>query len=341
MKKILLFIVILLFSTGCSNNLDKKELNVLNWSSYIPSEVILDFEKETGISVNYGTYSSNEELLAKVSNVASGTYDLVFPSDYMVEIMKEKGILLELDKSKLKNLGNLNENYLNPVYDKDNKYSLPFLAASVLIAVNKFDVNKPIYSYNDLLDPSLKGKIVLIDDQRIVIGIALLANGFDMNSVNPKELEIAKDWLLKLDENVKAYDSDSPKNFLISREASVALLWNAEASLATNENSMIHTIFPKEGFAKSVDNFVILKGSKNTDEAYQFIDYILRSDVMKKIIESYPYTSVNKETEKLLSESYLNNKACNIPDEVMNEGIFVKNIGKSIKEYDKIWIKIK
>jgi len=341
MKKLLVVVMIMLLSVGCSKNSNKKELNVLNWSSYIPSEVILDFEKETGIKVNYGTYSSNEELLAKVSNVASGTYDLIFPSDYMVEIMKEKDMLLELDKSKLTNVINLNENYLNLEYDKENKYSLPFLAASVLIAVNKSEVNKSIYSYNDLLDPSLKGKIVLIDDQRIIIGIALLANGFDMNSVDQEELEIAKEWLLKLDENVKAYDSDSPKNFLISREASVAVLWNAEAALGAQENKMIQTIFPKEGFAKSVDNFVILKGSENTEEAYKFIDYILRSDVMKKILESYPYTSVNKEAEKYLSEDYLNNKACNVPDDVMNEGIFVKNIGKSIKEYDKIWIKIK
>ena len=341
MKKLLVVVMIMLLSVGCSKNSNKKELNVLNWSSYIPSEVILDFEKETGIKVNYGTYSSNEELLAKVSNVASGTYDLIFPSDYMVEIMKEKDMLLELDKSKLTNVINLNENYLNLEYDKENKYSLPFLAASVLIAVNKSEVNKSIYSYNDLLDPSLKGKIVLIDDQRIIIGIALLANGFDMNSVDQEELEIAKEWLLKLDENVKAYDSDSPKNFLISGEASIAFLWNAEGAIANYENSNIVNIFPKEGVSVSIDNFAIPKGAKNKSELYSFIDYVLRADVMKRIVESYPYKNINLETEKLLDDNYLNNNAANISNDVFKEMLFVKNIGDKISKYDMIWAEIK
>lgn len=341
MKKVVIFLLIMLLSVGCDKESNQKELNVLNWSSYIPNEVILSFEQETGIKVNYATYSSNEELLAKVSNVAQGTYDLVFPSDYMVEIMIKKGMLKELDKTKLSNINNLNENYLSLEYDEENKYSLPFLAASVLIAVNKQEISKNISSYNDLLNSEFKDKIVLIDDQRIIIGIALLANGYDMNSIDSEELEVAYNWLEKLDDNVKAYDSDSPKNFLISKEASIAVLWNAEACLASNENSMIQTIFPKERFAKSVDNFAVLKGSKNEEEAYMFIDYILRSDVMKIILESYPYTSVNKETDKILSEEYLNNEASNIPDEVMNKGFFVKNIGSAIKKYDKIWIKIK
>lgn len=341
MRKIVIILLVMLMTVGCTKNTTKQELNVLNWSSYIPSEVILNFEKETGIKVNYGTYSSNEELLAKVANSKPGTYDLIFPSDYMIEIMKTKELLLELDKTKIPNINNLNYNYLNSEYDKDNKYSLPFLATSVLIAVNKENISKEIKSYKDLLDPSLKDEVVLIDDQRIVIGIALLANGYDMSSVNEKELETARQWLEKLRPNIKAYDSDSPKNFLISKEANVAVLWNAEASLAMIENPNIKTVFPEEGFVKSIDNFAVLKGTRNEDNAYKFINYILRADVMKKIIESYPYTNVNNATKNLLSDEYLNNKASNIPDEVMNEAFFVKNIGPNIKKYDKIWIKIK
>ena len=131
------------------------------------------------------------------------------------------------------------------------------------------------------------------------------------------------------------------QNFLISKETAIAVLWNAEASLASEENPSIETIFPEEGFAKSVDNFAILKGSRNTNEAYEFIDYVLRSDVMKKIIESYPYVNINKETEKVLSTKYIINKASNIPDNIMNKGYFVKNIGFNIKEYDKVWINVK
>ncbi len=338
MKKFLIILFVIL-CTGCNNN--QEQLNILNWSSYIPDSVIRNFEKETGIKVNYSTYSSNEELLAKVSNAKEGTYDLIFPSDYMIEIMKNRGLLEKLDKSKLKNINNLNSNYLNLDYDLNNEYSLPFIAASTVISVNKEKIKDEIVSYNDLLNSDYKDEIVLIDDQRIIIGMALLANGFDMNSTNKDELEIAEDWLLKLKPNLKAYDSDSPKNFLIFEEASIAVLWNAEGAIAKEENDNIENIFPKEGFALSIDNFAILKNSNNQDEAYKFIDYILRPEIMKEIINSYPYKNVNKETDKMLDDNYLNNNAANISDETLKNGIFVKNIGENIKLYDRIWANIK
>ena len=341
MKKLLILVLFLILLTGCNKSNRIGEINVLNWSSYIPSEVILDFESETGIKVNYSTYSSNEELLAKVSSAKSGTYDLVFPSDYMIEIMISRNMLEELDKSKLSNYYHLNPTYLNLEYDVNNNYSLPFLAASTVISVNRDNISDEINSYNDLLNEKYKNDIVLIDDQRIIIGIGLLANGYDMNSVNEEELEIAKNWLDNLKPNIKAYDSDSPKNFLISKEANIAVLWNAEGALASMENSSIENIFPKEGVALSVDNFAILKDSKNIENTYKFIDYILRPDVMKEIISSYPYKNVNRTTDSLLDDNYMSNRASNLPNYVMENGSFVKNIGENISLYDKIWISIK
>ena len=340
MKKIILVLFILLFTCGCGNN-DGRILNVLNWSSYIPNEVISDFSKESGIKVNYSTYSSNEELLAKISSSKEGTYDLIFPSDYMLEVMIRREMLDTMDTSELENFNNLNENYLGLEYDKNNEYSIPFIAASTVISYNREVIKDDIISYNDLLNPKYKNEIVLIDDQRIIIGMALLANGFDMNSVDEEELEIAKNWLKKLRKNLKAFDSDSPKNFLITKEASIAVLWNAEGALANMQNSNIKNIFPLEGFALSIDNFAIPKGAKNKSEIYEFIDYILRPEVMAKIVSSYPYKNLNKETDLLLYESYLNNNAANIPDIIMGEGIFVKNIGDKVKLYDQIWAEIK
>ena len=340
MKKIIILIILTLSLTGCTKT-KKEQINVLNWSSYIPDEIILDFEKETGIKVNYSTYSSNEELLAKVSNAKKGTYDLIFPSDYMIKIMINKNMLENIDKTKLKNYSNLNEKYLNQPYDKGNKYSLPFLAASTIISINREFIKDEITSYNDLLNTKYKNEVVLIDDERIIIGMALLANGFDMNSVEKNELEIAKEWLLKLKDNIKAYDSDSPKSFLISKEASIAVLWNAEATIANWENKNIENVYPKEGVALSIDNFAIPKDAQNQEIVYKFIDYILEPTVMKKIIESYPYKNVNKETDKILSNKYKNNIASNIPDYIFRKGDFVENIGNNIKLYDKIWVDIK
>lgn len=339
MKKIIILIILVL-CVGCTKE-QQNIINILNWSSYIPMDVIEDFEKETGIKVNYGTYSSNEECLAKVSSAKVGTYDLIFPSDYMVEIMKNRNLLEKVDTSKLQNLNNINTNYLKLEYDVNNEYSLPFIAATTVLAVNKNKITDEIDSYNDLLNSKYKNEIVLIDDQRIIIGMSLLANGYDMNSTNKEELEIAKNWLLNLKANLKAYDSDSPKNFLITEEAAIAVLWNAEGALAKEENPNIEIIFPKEGFALSIDNFAIPKGAKNKEEIYMFIDFILRPDIMKRIIESYPYKNINKETDKLLSEKYILNDAANISDITIQKGIFVKNIGDNVKLYDKIWAQIK
>lgn len=340
-KILVLLLLCCLILSGCSKNDEKRVLNVLNWSSYIPDEVVRDFSLKTGIKVNYGTYSSNEELLAKIANSKEGTYDLVFPSDYMIEIMKSRGLLLELDKSKLDNYKNIDTNYLNLSYDLDNQYSLPFVLATVLIAVNRDIISDNINSYNDLLDSKFRNEIVLLDDQRIVIGMGLLALGYDMNSTDSLEIDRAREFLLELKKNVKAFDSDSPKNFLITKEASIAVTWNAEAALAKEENSNIEIIYPKEGMALSIDNFAILKGSKNTKEAYQFIDYILDGEVMSKIIEAYPYKNVNKEAEKYLSSWYLGNPAANISSDVIGNSFFVKNIGDKIKLYDRTWALIK
>lgn len=341
-NKLLLFLLMftMLFTTACEKE-EKNEIDILNWSSYIPDSVIRKFEKETNIKINYSTYSSNEELLAKVGTSSKGTYDLIFPSDYMVELMIKRNMLEKIDKTKLKNIDNLNEKHLNYEFDKNNEYSLPFLMATTVIAYNKENILDDIKSYKDLLNPKFKNNIVLIDDQRIIIGASLLANGYNMNSTNKKELEKAEKWLLKLKENIKAFDSDSPKNFLISNEVDIALIWNAEAALASYENPNIEIVYPKEGIAKSLDNFAIPKGGKNRENVYKFIDYILRPEIMKEIIESYPYKNVNSKTERILSYNYLFNKAANVDDEIIQNGYFVKNIDSHIKEYDKIWANIK
>ena len=133
MKKIIFVLIIMLLLCGCNNNDNQEVVNVLNWSSYIPYDVITDFQKETGIKVNYGTYSSNEELLAKITASKEGTYDLVFPSDYMVKLMIDKKLLEKLDKSKINNLDKINLQFLNQSFDYDS--SEPSSSISLRLAL--------------------------------------------------------------------------------------------------------------------------------------------------------------------------------------------------------------
>ena len=333
MKKIILSLFILILLTGCKNNTyENGEVNVLNWSSYIPTDVISDFEKEYNIKVNYGTYSSNEELLAKITSSKEGTYDLIFPSDYMVELMIKKDIIQKIDKNKITNYNNIDKIFLNQSYDKSNEYSLPFVAATVVIVVDRDNIKDDITSYNDLLNEKYKNNIVLLDDQRIIIGVSLLASGYNMNETNEYKLNIAKDWLLDIKDNVKAFDSDSPKTFLITNEVDLGIMWNAEATLAKNYNKNIEIIYPKEGHAISMDNYVIAKNAKNVDNAYLLIDYLLRNDISKRIVEDYPYISTNKNINNM--SNYELNK-------IFSNGNYVENIGSSISLYDKLWADIK
>jgi len=330
-KNIILISILLIILTGCGTKKEKGVVNVLNWSSYIPDNIIHDFEDEYNIKVNYMTYSSNEELLAKITSSSAGTYDVIFPSDYMIELMIERNLIEKLDKSKLSNYKNINSIFLNQSYDIDNNYSLPFLSTIVVIAVNRENISDMISGYNDLLNSDYKNNIVLLDDQRIVIGMSLLALGYNMNDTSDEALENSKEWLLKLKNNVKAYDSDSPKSFFITNEVDIGIMWNAEAELAKMINPKIEIIYPKEGHAISTDNYAVVKGAKNIDNAYLFINYLLRNDISDKITLEYPYISPNKIKQ---------NTTVNI-NSVFNNGYYVKNIGSDIKKYDKLWADIK
>ncbi len=329
--------------TGCGSGKSKEkgELNVFNWTEYIPESVVKQFESEYGIKVNYSTYSSNEECLAKLQSSAQGTYDLVVPSDYMVSIMKKKGLLEKLDKDKITNFHNVNDVYLNRDFDKGNEYSVPFDTGAALIAVNTNVVKEDIKSYKDLLNPKYKNSMVVLDDQRILIGIALKALGYSLNETDDAKLAQAKAYLEKLKPNIKLYDSDSPKSSLISGEASIGLTWNAEAALAMNQNKNIKVVYPQEGMYIFIDNFAIPKGAKNKEAAELFINFILRPEINKKIVEAFPYKSVNKAAEDSLPDSYKNNPASNIPDKEMIKGESVKDVGAATAKFDKIWSEIK
>ena len=308
-----------------------KTLNVLNWTSYIPAEVIDDFEAEYGIKVNYGTYSSNEELLAKLVSSKEGTYDLVFPSDYMVDLLISREMLEPLDKSKLENLKNLNPLFLNQSYDEANGYSLPFLLATTVFLYDSTQIDR-LTSYKDLQRPELKNNLVLLDDQRIVIGAMLQATNHEMNSVHEDDLEDSLEFFSKIKPNIKAFDSDSPKTFFITKEVDAGLVWNAEALLAVDENPDLKISYPAEGFALSMDSYCLVKGGKNRDAAYLFIDYLLRPEVAQQIVDEYPYISAITGVDTVPEDELKT---------ILKNGSYVKNVGADIKKFDKLWAKYK
>lgn len=348
-KKMLSLIVItamlvtMLAGCGSKSSEGKNgELNIFIWTEYVPDSVIEKFEKETGIKVNVSTYSSNEDMLAKVKSESEGTYDIVQPSDYMVEQMASQGMLEELKTDELKNLSNIGESYLNPSYDPGNKYSVPYQGGVAGIAVNTSKVKKDITSYDDLFDSSLKNSIVALDDYRAVIGMTARSMGYSMNETDPAVLSKIQDKLLTLKNNVKLYDSDSPKSALISGDCTVGYVWSAEIALAMEENPDIKVVYPTEGAYLFMDNWAIPKGAKNYDNAMKFIDFMLDAENAQMVLEEFPYLSPNTKAVEAMGDDYSKNEAKNPPAEVIKKGEYVKNLdADTLKIYDEMWTKLK
>lgn len=337
----------LLFLWGCGSSDSESEkadrsLNIYVWTEYVPESVIDKFEEETGIQVNMSTFSSNEDMLAKLKSETEGAYDLVQPSDYMVEQMIAQELCMELDKEQLPNLTNMNEAFMNPSYDPGNVYSIPYLGGAGGIAVNTDIITDEITSYADLFNPAYENSLVVLDDFRAVIGMAGISLGYTMNETDPTTLEEIKAQTLKLKNIIKLYDSDSPKSALISGDCALAYCWSAEIALAMEENPAIEIVYPEEGPYLFLDNWVVPKGSKNYEEAMEFINFMMDAEVAKMVGEEFPYLNPNKAGVELLGEEFINNPAKNPPAEVLTTGEYVQNISpEALAIYDEIWTELK
>lgn len=329
---------------GCGSSSEESAgvLNMYIWTEYVPESVIEGFEEETGIQVNVSYYSSNEDLYAKLKSESEGTYDLIQPSDYMVEKMAEQGMLEEIDHDSLTNLENLSDAYMDPSYDPGNVYSIPFMGGLVAIAVNTSKITTEITSYDDIFDASLAGQAVVLDDSRAIIGLTAKSLGYSMSTTDETELAEIEEKLLTLKDIIKVYDSDSPKSVLITGDCGLGLVWNAEVALAMEENEDIEIVFPEEGAYMFLDNWSIPAGAVNTEEALAFIDYILSAEASAACSEELPYLNPNDAAIALLGDEYLNNIAKNIPSEEIAKGEFIQNLDTDTQAvYEAMWTELK
>ena len=321
-----------------------EKLYVYNWTDYVPSNLVAEFTKETGIEVIYSTFESNEEMYAKLkltSSTGSG-YDLVFPSSYYVNKMAKENMLQELEHSKLSNFKQIPVNLLNKEFDPNNKYSLPYVYGLTGIGVNADDVDpSKITSWADLWNPEYKGKVLLTSDAREVFHIALLLDGKSPNTTNEEDIKAAYERLVKLLPNVVTFNSDSPEVPFVQGEASIGMLWNGSAYLAHKENPSIQFVYPKEGAIFWMDNYAIPKGAKNTEGAYKFIDFLLRPENAKLVVEKMGFSMPNEGVKALLSPEMANNPTLFPSAENIEKGIMQGDVGEAVDIYEKYWNKLK
>jgi spermidine/putrescine transport system substrate-binding protein len=325
-----------------------KEINIFTWTEYIPADMLECFGLVYDVKVNTDYFSSNEELNAKMSiGKESNQYDVIHPSDYMIKVLVREGILQTLDQNKLPNMKNLDPELLK-AYGDTTSYIVPYQMGTQAIVYNSKTVPNPPTSWADLWNPEYKGRMVAVDDSRVLIGAALLTLGYDINTKDPEQLQQAKEKLLELMPNIKVFDSDSPKTSLIAGDVDLGIVWNGEAFLAQRENPDFQYAFPKEGSIIFYDGMGIPKNAPHADAAYAWLNYQLQGDINWLTLVDYPYTNPNraaldfaKQNHPDVYEAYINSSITNTPAQYFLQGKNVEDVGEALPLYDEIWTEVK
>lgn len=309
------------------------ELNLFGWSEYIPQPVLDGFTKETGIKVNFETYSSNEELLSKLL-AGGGHYDVIQPSDYAAEAMIRNHLLAPIDLTKLPNLKNIDPAFLHRPHDPESKFTVPYMSGTVGIVVNTERVKDPIKGYRDVFQPKFKDRIVVLNDNREIVSWALSSLGLPINTITSDSLAQARPVIASWIGLVKVFDSDSPKTALLNGDVDLGVVWSGEAAILWRENKKFQYVIPAEGAHQFLDLLAIPANAEHKEAAHKLIDYILRPEVSVLISAAFPYTNPNAAARKLLKPEELANPASYPPAGAKLESF--RDIGKMAADIDRL-----
>ncbi len=318
-------------------------VSVSVWAEEIPDSVFIAFEKETGIHVNRTSFDSNEILYTKLRAEKSPGYDIVEPSSYYVERMRHEGMLEKLDQSRLPGLKHLDPFFAHQTYDPFYHYSIPLLWGITGIFVNKHYFSQTSMTrWSDLLTSRYANQLMLLDDPREAFSMALLMLGYSINDRSPVHIREAAEKLHALMPNIRLFNTDAVRSLMIDEDAVAGMIWNADLTNAYAENKQLAFVFPKEGFEIWVDNLVILKTAPNKENAYKFLEFLLRPEISKEITLATGYATANASAKKLLPPEIRNNQTLYPPLSVLKKGEFQTDIGDdTFALYEKYWEALK
>lgn len=321
-------------------------LKVFNWGEYMDPEVIEMFEEETGIKVVYETYETNESMYTKVVNSGEkSSYDIVFPSEYMMAKMIREDLLHKINFDNVPNAELMLDQFKTEPFnsfDPENEYFVPYVWGTVGIVYDKTKVTEPVTSWNILWDKEYTQNIFMKDDQRDSIGIALKSLGYSVNSTDDKELAEAKQKLIDQRDIVLAYVTDEARDKMINGEAAMAVMYSGDASYVMENNENLAYALPDEGANVWMDGVCILKSSQNKELAEKFINFLLRTDVAQKNIDYIQYNSPHKEVVENYPPEKQNSILFNPDQKYITEKCEVyKDLGDYVSVYSKIWTEIR
>lgn len=333
------------FFVGCGNSSDIGQngtINVFNVGDYINPDLIKKFEEETKIKVVYDTYDTNETMYQKILT-NPGQYDLVVPSDYMVEKMIKNDMLEEIDFSNIPNISNIDEKFMGLDYDPDNKYSVPYMWGTVGIIYDADVVTEPVTSWDILWDEKYHNNVLMFDSIRDTFAVSLKKLGYSMNTINPNEIKEAQDELIKQKNTVHpAYVGDDGKDKIINGEASIATVWSGDAMYIMSESDLnLKYVIPEEGSNKWFDAMAIPKDAPNKAGAEAFINFLSDPENAVENVDYIGYSTPNKAAFDLLDEEVKNNESAYPSDETLDKCEIFTDLGDSLKLYDEAWTTVK
>ena len=301
--------LVVLFGYYSTKTTSTGSLKVYNWGEYMDPQVLELFEKETGISVTYDEYETNESMYPIIAKGAAD-YDLICPSDYMIQKMSDEGLLEPINWSRIPNAKNIDDQYFEFArgYDENNTYSMPYLWGTVGILYNKKMVKGPIDSWGVLWDTRYQDDILMQKSVRDAFGVALKYLGYSLNTTDEAQLDEAKQKLLEQKHSgvVQAYVVDEVRDKMIAGEAAMGVIYSGEALTCMEENEDLAYVIPKEGSNLWMDNFAIVKGAKNKENAEKFLNFLCRPEIMKMNFEYITYSVPRSKARELLPDEYKN-----------------------------------
>ena len=318
------------------------ELVVFNWYDYIDPAVIELFEDETGVKISYVNFTTNEEMYTKLE-AGAGTYDVIFPSEYMIERLLKEDLLAELNLANIPNLANVLDNLKNPSYDPNNAHSIPYMWGTLGILYNTEKVTSPVDSWKVLFDAQYKENVFMMNSIRDTIGLGLKTLGYSLNTRDEAQLKEAGDMLVKQKQDglVAGYILDETKDKMAANEAALAVVYSGDALYAMDKNDKLAYAVPNEGSNIWVDGMCIPKGSKNQAAAECFINFMCRDDIAKMNMDYIRYSSPIKAVVENLSEEDAANAALNPSQDVIARCEYFNDISDCMELYDKIWMEIR
>jgi spermidine/putrescine transport system substrate-binding protein len=314
------------------------ELNVYNWSTYIAPEIIPAFEEKFGVKVNYDIFADNDELLAKIQPGNPG-YDVIMPTDFMVEIMSAEGLLEELDRSRIPNFGNIDEVFLDPPFDPGNAHCVPYQWGTMGLGYNSAATGE-IDSWSAVFDGSNAGRVSLLTEARTVMGGALIYLGYDPNTTDPAQIDEALQLLLDTKDDIVAFAPDTGQILLEQGEVDIALEYSGDIFQLMEDNPDIKYVIPKEGTIIWTDNMCIPKDAPHPDLAHEFINFILDAEIGAQLSNYTQYGSPNSASFPLLDEALRTNPGIYPSEETREKLYFLKSLGEDDLLYEEAWTQL-